>query len=68
MNQQESTFFDQPIKNEQEACGKLVEMSRNNDYTTEKLLNYLYHQNYYILIGIDLSRQKSTSIPKKLIS
>ena len=25
------------------------------DYTTGNLLDYLYHQNYYKLIGIDLS-------------
>ena len=32
-------------------------MSRNNDYTTGKLLDYLYRQKYCKLIGIDLSRQ-----------
>ena len=42
---------------------KLVEMSRGNDYTTGKLLDYLYHQNYYKLIGTDLSRQRNTTIP-----
>ena len=39
-------------------------MSGNDDYTTTRnLLNYLYHQNYYKLIGIDLSRQTNTTIP-----
>ena len=33
-------------------------MSRNNDYTTETLLDYLYRQNHYKLIGKDLSRKK----------
>ena len=28
------SFFDVPIKNKREAYEKLVEMSRNNDYTT----------------------------------
>ena len=32
-------------------------MSKNDEYTTRNLLDYLYHQNYYKLIGIDLSRQ-----------
>ena len=32
-------------------------MSRNNDYTTG---NLDYHQKYYKLIGIDLSRQTNT--------
>ena len=41
-------------------------MSRNNDYTTKNLLDYLYHQNYYKLIGIDLSRQTNTSIPQQI--
>ena len=40
-------------------------MSRNHDYTTGNLLDYLYHQNYYKLIGIDLSRQKITSFPQQ---
>ena len=49
-------FFDQPVKNKQEAYEKLVKMSRNDDYTKGSLLHYLYHQNYYKLIDIDLSR------------
>ena len=49
-------FFDQTRKNKQEAHEKLVEISRNNDDTTGNLLDYLYHKNYYKLIGVDLSR------------
>ena len=41
-------------------------MSRNDDYTTRNLLDYLYHQNYYKLIGIDLPRQANTSIPQEI--
>ena len=41
-------------------------MSRYNDYTTGNVLDYLYHQNYYKLIGIDLSRQANTSIPQQV--
>ena len=48
-------FFLQPGKIKQEAYEKLMETSRNNDYTTGKLLDYLYDQKYYKLIGIDLS-------------
>ena len=36
-------FFDQSVKNKQEAYKKLVEMSRNDDYTTGNVLDYLYH-------------------------
>ena len=42
-------------------------MSRNNDYTTETLLDYLYRQNHYKLIGKDLSRKTNTSIPQQII-
>ena len=41
-------------------------MSRYNDYTTGSVLDYLYHRNYYKLIGIDLSRQANTSIPQQV--
>ena len=61
------TFFDQPGKSKQEAYEKLIEMSRNNGYTTGDLLGYLYHQKYYKLIGKDLSGQKNSSIPQKII-
>ena len=59
-------FFDQPVKNKQEAYEKLIEMSRNDDYTTGNLLDFSYHQNYYKLIGIDLSRQTNMSIPQQI--
>ena len=49
-------FFDQPVKNKQEPYGKLVEMSRND------LLNYFYHQKYYKLISIDLSRRTNACV------
>ena len=41
-------------------------MSRNDDYTTGNLLDYSYHQNFYKLISIDLSRQVNTNIPQQL--
>ena len=59
-------FFDQPVKNKQEENEKLIEMSRSNDYTTRNLLYYLYHQNYYKLIGTDLSRQRNTVILQQI--
>ena len=33
-------FFDLPVKNENEAYEKIIEMSRNNDYTTGNLLDF----------------------------
>ena len=59
-------FFDQPVKHKQEAYEKLIEMARNNGCTTGDLLDYLYHQNYYKLIGKDLSRQTNTSISQNI--
>ena len=41
-------------------------MSNNNDYTTGKLLGFLYYQICQKLIGIDLSRQTNTSIPQQV--
>ena len=58
--------LDQPVKNKQEEYEKLVETSKNYDYTIGKLLDYLYHQKYGKPIGIDLSRQKNTSISQQI--
>ena len=41
-------------------------MLKNDNYTTRYLLDYLYHQKYYKLIGIDLSRQTNTNISQKV--
>ena len=40
-------------------------MSRKDDCTIN-LLGFLYHQNKYKLIGIDLSNQANTSIPQQI--
>ena len=58
-------FFDQPVKSKQEPYGKLIEISRNDDYRTKSLLDYLHHQKHYKLIGIDLSRKKK--VPPKFL-
>ena len=59
-------FFDQPVKSKQDEYEKFIEMSENDDYAMGNLLDYLYHQNYYKLIGIDLSRQTNTNIPQQI--
>ena len=64
LNDNNKSFFDQPVKYNQEAYEKRVKISRNDDYTTGNVLDCLYHQNYYRLIGIDLSRQTNTNIPQ----
>ena len=50
-------FFDLPIKSEEEAHEKIIDISRNNEYTTGNLLDYDYFKKYYKLIAIDLSKQ-----------
>ena len=36
------SFFDLPVKNENEACEKIMDMTNNNDYTTGNLLDFVY--------------------------
>ena len=49
-------YFDKTMRNKEKTYEKLVELSRNEDYTTGNLLEYLYHQRYYKLISRDLLR------------
>ena len=51
-------FFDLPIKTEEEAYEKIIDISRNNEYTTGNLLDYDYFKKYYKSIAIDLSKQQ----------
>ena len=51
------SFFDLPVKHEEEAYEKIIDMSNNNDYTTGNLLNFAYFKEKYKLIAIDLSKQ-----------
>ena len=51
-------FFDLPIKTEEEAYEKIIDIGRNNEYTTDNLLDYDYFKKYYKLIAIDLSKQQ----------
>ena len=51
------SLFDTPTKNDKETYEQIVEMGRNNDYTTCNLLYYEYFSKYYKLIAIDLSKQ-----------
>ena len=59
-------MFDKPVKKKQEAYEKLIEISKNDNYSTGSLLDYLYNQSYYKLIGVDLLGQTNTSIPQKI--
>ena len=50
-------FFDLPVKTEEEAYEKIIDICRNNEYTTGNLLDYDYFKKHYKLIAIDLSKQ-----------
>ena len=51
-------FFHLPIKTEEEAYEKIIDISKNNECTTGNLLDYNYFKNYHNLIAIDLSKQQ----------
>ena len=53
------------MRNEEEAYEKIIEMSRNNDYTTGNLLDFVYFKNNYRLIAIDLSKQSKLMDPQQ---
>ena len=52
-------FFDLPVKSEEEAYEKIIEVSNNNDYTTGNLLDVAYFKENYRLIAIDLILSQS---------
>ena len=60
------SFFDLPVKNEEEAYEKIIDMSNNNDYTTGNLLDFAYFKKNYKLIAIDLSKQTKIKYPQQI--
>ena len=42
------SFSDMPVKNEEEAFEKNIDMSNNNEYTTGNLLDFVYFKNYKV--------------------
>ena len=58
--------FDLPVKNEEEAYEKIIEMSINNDYTTGNLLDLAYLKKKYKLIAIYLSKQTKLKDPQQI--
>ena len=59
-------LFDLPVKNDEEAYEKIIDMSNNNDYTTGNLLDYAYYKKHYRLIAIDLSKQTKFKDPQQI--
>ena len=60
------SFFDLPVKNEEEAYEKIIDMSNNNDYTTGNLLDFAYFKKHYKLIAINLSKQTKLKDPQQI--
>ena len=50
-------FFDLPIKTEEEAYEKIIDISGNNEYATGNSLDYDFFKKHYKLTAIDLSKQ-----------
>ena len=53
-----------PIKNGEETYEQMIEMGRNNDYTTGNLLDYEYFSKYCKLIAKDLIIQTELENPE----
>ena len=59
-----------PVKNKEEAYEKIIEISKNSDYTTGNLLDSEYFSKHYKLIAIDLSKQielENSDLKQKII-
>ena len=59
-------FFDLPVKNEEEAYEKIIEMRGNNDYATGNILGFAYFKENYGLIPIDLSKKAKLKDPQQI--
>ena len=55
-----------PVKNDEEAYEKIIEISNNSDYTTGNLLDYAYYKKHYRLIATDLSKQTKLRDPQQI--
>ena len=59
------SFFHLPIKNDEEAYEKIIDIS-NNDYTTGNLVDFAYYKENDQLIAIDLSKQTKMKDPQQI--
>ena len=60
------SFFDLPVKDDEEAYEKIIDLSNNRDYTTGNLLAYAYYKKHHKLIAIDLSKQTKIKDPQQI--
>ena len=57
------SIFDLPVKNEEEAYKKIIEMRKIKEYRTGNLLDFAYFKENYRLIATDLSKQTNLKGP-----
>ena len=62
----EKSFFDLPVKDEEEAYEKTIGVNRNNDYTTGNLLDFACFKENFRLIAIDLSKKTKSNHPQQI--
>ena len=55
-----------PIKNEEGAYEKIIDMSNKNNCMTGSLLDCAYYKENYKLIAIDLSKQTQLKDPQQI--
>ena len=61
----EKSFFNLPVKDEEEANEKVMCVNRNNDNTTGNLLDFTYLKKNR-LIAIDLDKQTNLKDPQQI--
>ena len=55
-----------PVKNGEEVCEQIIEVSKNNDYTPGNLLDFAYFKENCRLIATDLSKQTKLKDPQQI--
>ena len=55
-----------PVKNEEKAYENIIEMSRNNDCTTDNSLDFAYLKENYRLIAFNLNNETKLKDPQKI--
>ena len=60
------SFFELPVKNEEEAYEKIIKMSKDNDYTSGNLLDFAYFREKYRLITFNLSQHTKLKLPQEI--
>ena len=63
------TFFDQPVRNNLRTYDNIwkIATGQGDDYTTGRLLDYKYFNEYYKMIATDLSKQRAVYVDPKAI-